>query len=131
MLKANIERGFHLVIIAVLAGCTAMHPETISEKLGPNEQEKFQRDFRECDEFAESKRPSVTFIDIWLPIGVAIMFALVGYGIEYHSKMKFINDYKDPPPDQHYKGNVLLGFSLTGVAIASGMVAKGMISRQA
>src|SRR5689334_465285 len=104
--QVKIRRGFRLLTILILSGCTAIHPEMIAEKLGPNEQDKFQRDFQECHDFAESKRPGVTFMDVWLPLSVAIIFSVVGYAIEYHAKMKFINDYKDPLPDQqHYNGN--------------------------
>jgi uncharacterized membrane protein YcjF (UPF0283 family) len=127
LLKKTITGGFRIGAIAVLSACTTIHPETISQNLRPAEQEKFQRDFAECHEFAESNRPKVSFKDdIAVPLSVAFLFAVVGYSVE--TKRKMFNDYS--LGNQRYDGNALLGFTLAGVVAASWIVVSGMISRQ-
>src|SRR5689334_16007043 len=98
--KLRIAQGFRAVTIAALCGCTTIHPETISQTLGPNEQEKFQRDFAECHEFAESQRPKVSSKDIAVPLIVAFAFAILGGIIEYHNNA---NDWKP-----YYGGKVIV-----------------------
>jgi hypothetical protein len=45
LLKKTIAGGFRISAIVFLSACTTIHPETISQTLGPAAQEKFQRDF--------------------------------------------------------------------------------------
>ena len=121
LLKKTIAGGFRISAIAVLSACTTIHHETISQNLGPEAQEKFQRDFAECHEVAESKCPKISFTDIAGPLSVAFLFAVVGVGLEsnrrygHHSRD---NDYGDPK----YGGKAIIGFSLAGVVAASGIV---------
>ena len=128
LLKKTIVGWFRISAIAVLSACTTIHPETISQHLGPEEQEKFQRDFAECHEFAESKRSKVSFNDVAVPLSVAFLFAVVGAIVEYQPP--FINDYTHSYTDPKHGGKAIIGFSLAGVAAASGIVVAGMISRQ-
>jgi hypothetical protein len=128
LLKKTIAGGFRISAIAVLSACTTIHPETISKSLGPEAQEKFQRDFAECHEFAESKRPKVSFKDdIAVPLSVAFLFAAVGLIVE-NNHHKYDGDYSYGDPK--YGGMAILGFSLAGVVAASWIVVAGMISRQ-
>ena len=131
LLKKTIAGGFRISAIAVLSACTTVHPETISQSLGPEAQEKFQRDFAECHELAESKRPKISFIDdIGAPLSVVFLSAVVGVALEsnrrwgHHSRD---NDYGDPK----YGGKAIIGFSLAGIVAASWIVVAGMKSRQA
>jgi uncharacterized membrane protein YcjF (UPF0283 family) len=129
-IKYMIAGGFRISTIAVLCACTTVHPETISQNLGPEAQDKFQRDFAECHEFAESKRPKVSFKDdIGVPLSVVFLSALVGVIVESNSNaIRHIrrDDYGDPK----YGGKAIIGFSLAGVVAASWIVVAGMKSRQ-
>lgn len=116
--------------MVVLSACTTIHPETISKNLGPEAQEKFQRDFAECREVGESKRPKISFIeDIGGPLSVVFLSAVVGVALEsnrrwgHHSRD---NHYGDPK----YGGAAIIGFSLAGIVAASWIVVAGMKSRQ-
>ncbi|SPP66105.1 hypothetical protein [Nitrospira lenta] len=119
--------GFRIVVIAVLSACTTIHPETISQFLGPAEQEKFQQDFAECYEWAESKRPKFSFSDLYGPLSAAFLLVVVGAIVEYKQRLP-----GQPLPDAspQHGGKALMGFSIAGVAAASGLIVAGMISRQ-
>lgn len=129
LLRKTIAGGFRISAIAVLSACTTIHPETISQNLGPAAQEKFQRDFAECHKFAESKRPEISFKDdIAIPLGVALLSTIVGVIVESNSHgtrwLGGDRDYGDPK----YGGKAIIGFSLAGVAAASGIVVARMVS---
>lgn len=89
-IKCTIAGGFRISAIVVLSACTTIHPETISQNLGPEAQEKFQRDFAECHEFAESKRPKVSFKDdIAVPLSVVFLSAMVGTIVESNQRFGY------------------------------------------
>lgn len=130
LLKKTISGGLRISTIAVLSACTTVHPETISQSLRPEAQEKFQKDFAECHARAEANRPKISFKDdIVVPVGVAFFFTAVGLIVESNShgiRGFRRGDYGDPK----YDGKAILGFSLAGVAAAAWIVIAGMNSRQ-
>lgn len=126
--KKTIAGGFRISTIAILSACTTIHPETISQNLGPAAQEKFQRDFAECHALAESKRPKVSLKDdIAIPVGAVVLSAMVGAIVENNGD-RWSNDYHYGDPK--YGGMAILGFSLAGVLAATWIVVAGMNSRQ-
>lgn len=128
-IKYMIAGGFRISAIVVLSACTTIHPETISQSLGPEAQEKFQRDFAGCHELAESKRPKISFIDdIGAPLSVVFISAVVGVALE--SNIRWEHHSRDNHYDPKYGGNAIIGFSLAGIVAASWIVVAGMKSRQ-
>lgn len=120
---------FRISAIVVLSACTTIHPETISQGLGPEAQEKFQRDFAECHELAESKRPKISFTDdIGFPLSVVFISAAVGAAVE--SKHFFPDENWGESRELKYDGAAIIGFSLAGIVAASWIVVAGMKSRQ-
>ena len=126
--KQIIEPGFRIAAIVVLSACSAIYPETMSQSLRPTERERFQSDYAECLQWAESQRPKVSFRDVLIPVSAAFLLAAIGAMVEYPRPI--INDYKDRPLHPHHGGKALIAFSIAGVAAASGLIVAGMISRQ-
>jgi hypothetical protein len=125
-----IAGGVRISAVVVLSACTTIHSETISQNLGPEAQEKFQRDFAECHALAESNRPKVSFQDdILVPLSVAFLFTAVGLIVE-NNQRPFWDGRDGYSDDLKYDGKAILGFSLAGVVAASWIVVAGMNSRQ-
>jgi len=130
LLKKTIAGGFRITVIVALSACTTIHPETISQTLGPAAQEKFQRDFAECHALAESNRPKISFNDdILVPLSVAFLFTAVGLMVENNAR-PFWDGRDGYSDDFKHDGKALIGFSLAGVVAASWIVVAGMKSRQ-
>ncbi len=124
-----IAGGYRISSIVVLSACTTVHPETISQNLGPEAQEKFQRDFAECREVGESKRPKISLTDdIAVPLSVVFLSALVGNIVESNKRFGYAS-YGESN-ELKYDGAAIIGFSLAGVVAASWIAVAGMKSRQ-
>lgn len=95
-IKYMIAGGFRISTIAVLCACTTVHPEAISQNLGPEAQDKFQRDFAECREVGESKRPKISLTDdIAIPLSVVFLSALVGAIVEGDGDLRRTRGFRD------------------------------------
>ena len=84
--KPRIEHGFRLVIITVL-----WLPYYFTPKPSRNPRTKrageISKGFGRMSGVRCIKAPEDYFIDIWLTISVAIIFAVVGGMIEYHTEI--------------------------------------------
>lgn len=135
-IKYMIAGGFRISTIAVLCACTTVHPEAISQNLGPEAQDKFQRDFAECREVGESKRPKISLTDdIAIPLSVVFLSALVGAIVEGDGDLRRTRGFRDYGSDRDgydpkYDGKAIIGFSLAGIVAASWIAVAGMKSRQ-
>lgn len=126
--KETIDRGLRVAAIVGLSACTAIHPGTISQSLGPAERDKFESDYAECHQAAESQRPQLSLRDdIGVPLSAAFLLTIIGVMVEYPSPI-IANHHHDIHSD--YGGKALIAFSTAGVALASTIVASRMMSRQ-
>jgi hypothetical protein len=126
-LKKTIERAFRIAAIAVLSACTAVDSQTISQNLGSAERERIQRDYAECHLWAESQWPKVSYRDVLVPVSAAFLVVVIGAMVEYKQRLpggKIPDDHNQPG------GNAIIAFSIAGVAVDSGIIVAGIISRQ-
>lgn len=125
--KVIIERGLRIVAITLLSACSVIHPQSISKTLGPTEREKFQRDYAACLQSSESQRPKISSHDIWGPLSAALLLAVIGAIVEYKQRLP---GEKIPDDHNQHGGKAIVAFSITGMAVASGLIVAGLISRQ-